>query len=405
MEKKSQRLKIAYYSKNDPLDKRSWSGTTYYMGQALQKHVGDVHFLGPVEFSKGFDKIIRGMAKFCRVFLKSNYVSKYSLLQNWYSVRQLKRKMKGRDYDCIVAPAASPELGLLKTDIPVITIGDATYLQYRTHYKKEFHLQNSLSRWEGEYLERKALGKSTYCVFSSHWAAQSAIEDYGIPEEKVSVNPLGANIDFTPARETIFEKVKNNTLTLLFLSVDWERKGGDIAFDTLVHLHQQGIKAKLIVCGCIPPPQFSHPYMEVIPFLNKNIREDHERFIAMLSSVHFLLLPTRADCSPIVTCEANSYGVPCVITNVGGVSDLIQNDVNGYCMSFGAKGDEYAAVIASIFTDKERYYQLIQTSRDRFDEELNWDAWAARFNVFYEEKFLLRKTVTARPIEQAGVEV
>ena len=37
-----QKIKIAYLSINDPLDKRSWSGTTYYIGQTLQKNIGEV---------------------------------------------------------------------------------------------------------------------------------------------------------------------------------------------------------------------------------------------------------------------------------------------------------------------------------------------------------------------------
>jgi hypothetical protein len=32
------RLRIAYLTQQDPLDKRSWSGSLYYMGQALQQH-------------------------------------------------------------------------------------------------------------------------------------------------------------------------------------------------------------------------------------------------------------------------------------------------------------------------------------------------------------------------------
>jgi hypothetical protein len=45
---KNKRLKIAYLSPEDPHSKRSWSGITYYMAQALQMHCGDVYYLGPI---------------------------------------------------------------------------------------------------------------------------------------------------------------------------------------------------------------------------------------------------------------------------------------------------------------------------------------------------------------------
>src|SRR5687768_6824833 len=122
-------LKIAFLSINDPLDKRSWSGTTFYLGQSLQRNVGEVHFLGPVTFPRTLDKFLRGIAKFNRVVFNSNYVTKYSVLQNWYASRWLKKKMRGRAYDCIVAPAAAPELAYFDTDLPLIYVGDATYRQ------------------------------------------------------------------------------------------------------------------------------------------------------------------------------------------------------------------------------------------------------------------------------------
>ncbi len=222
-------------------------------------------------------------------------------------------------------------------------------------------------------------------ILSSDWAAQSAMKHYHVPAHKIHVMPLGANIDFVPAASTIFDKLQNETITLLYLAVEWERKGGSIAFDTLKAMHEAGIKAKLIVCGCIPPPQFQHASMEVIPFLNKNKKEDHDRFVQILSAVHFLLLPTRADCSLLVACEANSYGVPAISTNVGGVNDVVVDGVNGYCLPLAAASGDYAKLIKEIFDDVPRYHQLVQTSRRRFEERLNWDKWAEDFVLLLDD--------------------
>jgi glycosyltransferase involved in cell wall biosynthesis len=384
----SPRPRIAYYSIFDPLDKRSWSGIPYYMGKVLQCYVGDVHFLGPVKFPWVLDKTLRGMQKLSRLFFKREYIPKYSFLKNAYASYYLKKKMKGHTYDLLLAPAAASELGLLTTNIPVIYFGDATYKLYSAYYKKEFNNQGFLSRWEGEQLEKRALKKSDLVIFTSRWAAQSAIKDYGVSEKKVEIIQLGANIDEIPARENIFEKEKTQTLTLLFLSVDWHRKGGDIAFDTLVRLTDKGINAKLIVCGCVPPLQFTHPSMEVIPFLNKNEPQDLQHFVQIITSSHFLLLPTRADCTPVVNCEAGAYGMPAITTRTGGVGDMVIDGVNGYCLPMEAGGEAYANLIAEIFLDKKRYHQLIQSSRQRFDEELNWEKWAENFKRVLQQHHL-----------------
>lgn len=372
-------MKIAYLTVNDPLDKRSWSGTTYYIGQALQRYVGDVDFLGPVQPPWLIDKILRATAKATRIIFRKEYNTKYSLLFSWYAARALKKKMRGRSYDFVVAPAASTEFSFFSTKLPSVYISDTTFELISHYYHKEFGKISAFSKWEGNLLEKRSLRKSSLIIYSSHWAQQSAIKDYGIAPKRIGVMPLGANMDIVPDRRTIFDKEKNGTLTLLYLAVEWERKGGPIAFAALQELHRRGIKARLIVCGCVPPPEFSHPSMEVIPFLNKNKQEDHERFIRLLSQCHFLILPTRADCSLLVACESNAYGMPAITTATGGVTDIVKDGVNGYCLPYEAAGADYAAIIAEIFNDKERYHNLIRTSRQRYEQALNWEQWAKGF--------------------------
>lgn len=395
------RIRIAYLSVNDPLDKRSWSGTTYYIGQTLKKNVGEVDFLGPIEQPWLLDKLLRGVAKFTRIVFKKEYNTKYSLLLSWYTSRALKKKMKGREYDCVVAPAAATEFSYFDTHLPSIYISDTTFELISHYYTKDFGMISRFSKWEGGHLEKRSLRKASLIVYFSRWAERSAIEDYGIASEKIGVMPLGANMDHAPGREGMFEKEKNPVLTLLYLAVEWERKGGDIAYDALLHLHKMGMDARLIVCGCIPPENVRHPQLEIIPFLNKNIPQDHQRFIDLLSSSHFLLLPTRADCSLLVACESNAYGMPAITTATGGVTDIVKDGINGYCLPHKAGGEAYAEKIASIFNDKERYHRLIQSSRQRYEEHLNWDKWAEGFRKLYQTHILHENKVSENEVEAA----
>lgn len=382
------RIKIAFLTVNDPLDKRSWSGTTYYVGQALQKNVGDVDFLGPVALPKWLDKTLRIMTKLVRKVFKKDYITKYSLLFGWYAARTLKKRMKGKHYDLVVAPAASTEFAFFKTSVPSVYYTDTTFGLISKFYKNDFANASAITLWEGNVLERRSLKKSSLAILTSNWARQSVIDDYGIDPKKALVGLLAANVDAAPPKEVIYRKEENKRLTLLFLAVEWERKGGPIAFDTLKQLHKKGIDAKLIVCGCVPPAQFSDEDMEVIPFLNKNLSADYQKFVQLLSTSHFLILPTRADCSLVVGCEASSYGMPTLSTQVGGVCDIIIDGVNGYCLPLEAKGDQYAELAATIFADKKRYHKLIVSSRERFEMVLNWDSWAQRFSEAYQKHIL-----------------
>lgn len=382
------RIQIAYLSISDPLDKRSWSGITYHVAKSLQKNVGDVDLLGPVQVPALLNKLLRGIAKLTRIVFKKEYLTDRSLLLAWYAARVLQKKLQKKQYDFIYAPAASVELGFLKTKTPIIYMSDATFKLISNYHYSEYNNIAPWSRWEGNWLEKRALKKSTLMLMTSQWAAQSVVDDYKIPVNRVYVACMGANIDTVPSKEIIFEKEKNNQLSLLFLAVDWERKGGDIALNALTVLHDTyGIKAKLTVCGCKPPEGVSHPYMEVIPFLNKNIPEHNAKFIELLSTAHFLLVPTRADCSLLVACEANAYGVPAITTETGGVPGVVHDGVNGYCVPYSAGGWMYATLVAELFADKERFHELIVNSRQRFEEELNWDKWAENVKELYQAFF------------------
>jgi glycosyltransferase involved in cell wall biosynthesis len=382
-------MKIAYLALNDPFDKRSWSGTTYYIAKALQKNGNDVDFLGPLKIPKWMDKVLRATAKLNRIIFKKEYITKYSLLLSWYAAKQFNKKLKNKVYDCICAPAASAELRFLKTNLPIIYVIDATFELVSNYDYSEFDKMSWFSKIEGNILEKHALEMSAAIMYPSVWAAESAVNDYHVSTDKVFIAPFGANIDKIPDKNIIYKKLDNKQLTLLFLAVDWERKGGNIAFEVLKYLHYtHGIQAKLIVCGCVPPQHIAHPFMEVIPFLDKNKKDDYERFVNIMSTSHFLLVPTRADCSLLVGSEANAYGMPAITTETGGVPEIIKDGINGYCLPYSADGNTYAALIAELFINEEKYNELILSSRERFEEHLTWQKWSERFTEIYRKNVL-----------------
>jgi glycosyltransferase involved in cell wall biosynthesis len=219
------------------------------------------------------------------------------------------------------------------------------------------------------------LNKASLLVFSSTWAAQSAIEDYHVDERKIHCFPFGANFEEIPPKEVALAKKKSEHCKLLFVGVNWRGKGGEIAFDTLVKLEELGIQAELIVCGCIPPNTFSHKRMRVIPFLDKNDEQQRKELEKLYATSDFLLLPTRYDCTPMVFCEANAFGLPVITAHTGGVPEVVKSGENGFVLPYDAGGDRYAEVIARIYRDDQRYSELVRSSRSAFEERLNWDAW------------------------------
>lgn len=368
----TERTKIAFLSAYDMNDLSQWSGTYYHMARALQKHCGDVTQVGPLHcweqwLAKGLDKGARQILK-----KKFNRFQCLPLARKYGKIAA--QRLAQRPFDVIVAPAAQPEIAFLTTNMPIVLLEDATYGQL-INYHRDFSKLLKRSIYEVNAVETMALEKADLIVASSEWNARSVIEDYGMNPQKVHVVPFGANMRTPPSKEEVLRRRKSSHCRLLFAGTPWERKGGPIAFETLLKLEEMGIAAELIVCGCTAPATFSHQNMRVIPFLDKKDEKQREDFEQLYRTSDFMLLPTRNDCTPIVFCEAGAFGLPVITTNTGGVSGVIREGENGFLLPYTARGAEYAGVIASLYHDDLRYAELVRSSRAAFDDRLNWDAW------------------------------
>ncbi len=366
-----QPLNVGYYSAKNYLDKNTFSGTLYHMYKALSRQNVNLINLGNPSKPSWLDKPLKLVSKASSLFnKKDSYPNLLYEKLNDDVQKQLSRKK----CDLIFSPVSSKELSFLETKLPIVYLSDATPNLIKETYKiysseEDFILASKR--------EKTAISKATKVVYSSQWAANSAINDYQAEPSKIEVIPFGANIDTVPeANETLRKCQQVSTCRLLFIGKDWERKGGNIAYQTLLSLLDLGVDAELLMIGCVPPSEFQHEKLQVIPFLNKNIPKEQEQFNQLLLNSHFLIFPTRADCSPIVICEANAFGIPVLTTSVGGIPTILQDGKNGYMLPLSAGGDEYAQLIATHFSNSDRYEQLVRSSRTEYDNRLNWNQWA-----------------------------
>jgi glycosyltransferase involved in cell wall biosynthesis len=376
MNDENRHIKIAFLTiRRDPHDRRSWrswSGTVYHIAQALQKDCGDVSYLSPALPCRNEELIARIIRRSSWVLLKKKYTCGFFLASSYAKAGA--QWLASQFFDVIVAPDGTTEIAFLETNIPIVLVGDSTYGLLFDYYPAYLHLQQR-SIYEMQTIQALALKKASAVVYSSAWAARSAIEDYGVDPAKVHVIPFGANLDMCPSREVALARRASQRCHLLFLAAGWARKGGDIAFETLLKLEELGIQAELTVCGAPPPKAFAHERMRVIPFLDKNDERQRRELEKLLMAADFLLVPTRADCTPVVFCEANAFGLPVISTNTGGVPEVIRNGENGFLLPYDARGAAYAEVIARLYRDNQGYTGLVRASRAAFENRLNWDAW------------------------------
>lgn len=222
-------------------------------------------------------------------------------------------------------------------------------------------------------LDRLAFNQCRGLFFASEWAANIAQNTYNLSPKKIQVVPFGANLDRTPSSAEIHSTIQQRPRSpckLLFLGVDWQRKGGDIALAVAERLNQEGYPTELILAGCQPP--FELPaFVRCLGFFDRRNPAQQQAFEEQLAASHFLILPSRAECYGHVLCEANAFGVPVLATAVGGIPTVVREGLNGYTFALDAPIAEYCDVIRTY--QGQAYLKLAKSARDEFETRLNWD--------------------------------
>ena len=363
-------LTIAYVTVDDPLDKRTWSGTNYFLLNALRKRGVTVIPIGPLR-----PQPLLFLCKVAnQVLLKLtgerfNYRDSH-LLSKAYA-RLVKKRMG--NVDMIIAPGALGTTALLETSVPIIHISDRC-----TAGALDYHLiLTGLSKASLEQtlaLEQKMLTNSDKIVYSSQWAADAAIGSNPTIAARVRVIPFGANLSQPPPAPA-HRDFPPKKLKLLMLATKWEEKGGPIAYQALQALKHQGQEAELVVCGTTPPASFNDPDLVRVGFLDKNNSEDMATLVGHLSSADLLVLPTRFEAYGLVFCEAAAFGLPVLASRTGGIPTIVKEGETGFLFDLKDDGEAYAEKIMHLVRDPALWQAMRTNARKRYETKLNWDVF------------------------------
>jgi glycosyltransferase involved in cell wall biosynthesis len=224
----------------------------------------------------------------------------------------------------------------------------------------------------GNRMEQSALSRCRLAIYSSDWAANTALLHYKVDASKVKVVPFGANTDNERRLTDIRVIVANRSrdiCKLLFLGVDWYRKGGDIAVDVARILNNRGIRTELTIVGCTPPGDIP-AFLCVKGFISKRRQEEKLTLDTLFAQSHFLILPSRADCSPVAIAEANSFGIPVLTSNVGGIPFLVRNGVNGFAFPLEVFEECVPEIVASALNNFRIYQHMAESSFAQYESRL-----------------------------------
>jgi glycosyltransferase involved in cell wall biosynthesis len=365
-------MKLAYVTAWDARDRSKWSGLGYYMARALEQQSHTVEYVGPLRVSQRW--YLWAKKQLYARGLKKRYLPDRDPPVAKGFARQASRRLSRLAVDIVFSPGTVP-IAYLESEQPIVFWTDSTFAGMVDFYPEFTNLCRETLQ-NGTALEAAALERAALAVYSSEWAAQTAIQSYGVAQTKVHVVPFGANIDETPTLDVVRGMVaarSTRVCKLLFLGVAWFRKGGDIALEVARELNAAGLPTELMVVGC--KPRIPGPRPHFVRYGGTISKSSPTRVIelkALMAESHFLVLPSRADCTPVVFNEANAFGVPCLATAVGGIASIIRNGVNGSTFARDAAISTYCEYIWTHFSDLQAYRDLALSSFREYETRLNW---------------------------------
>lgn len=390
-------MKIAVASLGDPRSVKTWSGIPAHIIPALEKRGHEVVAIA----------LHKPAEPWYYNWLRRFY---YRLQKKWFlsSVEKKILQRIGQQFDDAVANSRPDIVISIHGDFlayttftqPSVIVHDATFACLVDYYPEFSNLtQRSISA--GNAMYQLASKKATAAVFSATWASKSAMHDYSMEKDKVYTVPFGANLDLIPTNKQVEQWINERSLAstcnLLFLGINWKRKGGVEALHFVKTLNLLGVKAKLIIVGCSPMiDKADEQYVEELGFLKKSVFEERQRLESLLQHSHALILPSIAECYGCVYCEANAYGLPALGRDTGGVSEIIRNDINGLLWKRNESLESFANRWKKIWQSRKNYIELSATSRNEYDTRLNYNVFVSKLEDIITTNILVDKTLNTK---------
>lgn len=365
-------MKIAYVTPYDPLNVESWSGSGYHILMALRN--SGFHTEAIRNLKDSYRHLTRAKKFVYEKILSKNYLrDRHAPTLRSYA-SQIETALAPLQCDVVFSPGTVP-LAYLHTDKPMVFWTDATFAGMVDFYPSFSNLCRETLR-NGNDMEQNALSRCRLAIYSSEWAANSAIENYDVDPKKVRVVPFGANVECTrdmPDIRRILAEKNMDICRLLFVGVDWHRKGGDMALEVAKRLNRKGLQTELHVVGCQPPTP-TPEFVKLHGFLSKRTEAGRKKLDCLFGDAHFLIVPSRAECAAVVFAEASSFGLPSLSTDIGGIPTVIRDGRNGKTFPLTADPEDYCDYIVQILSRRENYEDLSLSSFKEYSERLNWSA-------------------------------
>lgn len=355
---------------------RTLSGFPYYLIPRLRESF-DVHVSDRISSPVVYDLRSRALLKLQRSFSSLrpyNFPGSREVIARTFS-KWLSDEVERIRPDAVLTFGCAP-VAYYAGLAPVFLYIDALYL-YKTHVYRWIN-QETLPKYELRSMRNvdvRGLENSALTMFTSRTITAESREIYPQYREKMVAVGIGSNLDEEIATN-VMRPSPSDGLNLLFMSTNFERKGGRFALKVLSKLKSQLPSVTLHIVGDSPAQMTPPDAGEIVyhGWIDKSSHEERSRLTSLLGKIHISLLPTQGDLSPHSICEMNALGIPTIAHRIGGIPDLIEDGVTGRVLD-QLDTEVWTKAVLDLIDDLPRYSGK---AREMYEREQQWTTVAAR---------------------------
>ena len=240
-------------------------------------------------------------------------------------------------------------LGRWMRRIPSIVSIDATPEQYDSLGEFYAHARGSRPIESVKHsMNARCFQRARHLVTWSEWAKRGLQDDYGVDPGKITVVPPGVDVERW-RRPDDRPPEADRPLQILFVGGDLRRKGGDLLLAATRRLRKDPSIPEFEV-HLVTSAQVAEEPGVVI---HAGVRPNTPELLARYHAADVFCLPTLGDCLPMVLAEAAAAGLPLISTDVGAISEIVQDGRTGVLLP---TGDEQAleSALRQLLTDPQK---------------------------------------------------
>jgi glycosyltransferase involved in cell wall biosynthesis len=158
----------------------------------------------------------------------------------------------------------------------------------------------------------------------SGFIRDSLVEDYGCEPSRVAVVGAAPNV---PPPDSLPDNAGYSNRTILFVGIDWERKGGPLLVEAFGKVLEKLPDARLIIAGASPDIGMAN--VEVAG------RVPLAEISRLLLRSSVLALPSWREPQGINPIEALMHGIPVVASDIGALPEIVENGKTGRIVPAG----------------------------------------------------------------------